>query len=119
MFLFGVSEVLHFEVPQSARIFGVLTKTNDPPGKPKEQKQKTLQLGRALGHFIFSLIGLKRILFANIFQNGTFYIFPYWAQEDLIYLYFSKALKAPPSQDAKTAAARAGGGNPGASRRGV
>ena len=33
-------------------------------------------LGRALGHFLFSLIGLKRILFTN---------------------YFSKALKAPPS----------------------
>ena len=26
-------------------------------------------LGRALGHFIFSLIGLKRILFTNIFQK--------------------------------------------------
>ena len=26
-------------------------------------------LGRALGHFIFSLIGLKRILFINIFQK--------------------------------------------------
>ena len=25
--------------------------------------------GRALGHFIFSLIGLKRILFINIFQS--------------------------------------------------
>ena len=28
-----------------------------------------LLLGRALGHFIFSLIGLKRILFTNIFQR--------------------------------------------------
>ena len=28
-----------------------------------------LFLGRALGHFIFSLIGLKRILFTNIFQK--------------------------------------------------
>ena len=28
-----------------------------------------LRLGRALGHFIFSLIGLKRILFTNIFQR--------------------------------------------------
>ena len=27
------------------------------------------QLGRALGHFIFSLMGLKRILFTNIFQK--------------------------------------------------
>ena len=27
------------------------------------------QLGRALGHFIFSFIGLKRILFTNIFQK--------------------------------------------------
>ena len=26
-------------------------------------------LGKALGHFIFSLIGLKRILFTNIFQR--------------------------------------------------
>ena len=26
-------------------------------------------LGRALGHFIFSLIGLKRILFTNIFKS--------------------------------------------------
>ena len=26
-------------------------------------------LGRALGHFILSLIGLKRILFTNIFQK--------------------------------------------------
>ena len=26
-------------------------------------------LGRTLGHFIFSLIGLKRILFTNIFQK--------------------------------------------------
>ena len=26
-------------------------------------------LGRALGHFIFSLIGPKRILFTNIFQK--------------------------------------------------
>ena len=26
-------------------------------------------LGRALGHFIFSFIGLKRILFTNIFQK--------------------------------------------------
>ena len=26
-------------------------------------------LGRALGHFIFSLIGLKTILFTNIFQR--------------------------------------------------
>ena len=26
-------------------------------------------VGRALGHFIFSLIGLKRILFTNIFQR--------------------------------------------------
>ena len=25
--------------------------------------------GRALGHFRFSLIGLKRILFTNIFQK--------------------------------------------------
>ena len=37
-----------------------------------------LKLGRALGHSIFSLIGLKRILFTII---------------------FSKALKAPPSKD--------------------
>ena len=29
----------------------------------------TAFLGRALGHFIFSLIGLKRILFSNIFQK--------------------------------------------------
>ena len=28
-----------------------------------------LSLGRALGHFIFALIGLRRILFANIFQK--------------------------------------------------
>ena len=28
-----------------------------------------VSLGRALGHFIFSLIGLKRILFTNIFQK--------------------------------------------------
>ena len=27
------------------------------------------RLGRALGHFIFSLIGLKRILLSNIFQR--------------------------------------------------
>ena len=27
------------------------------------------QLGRALGHFILSLIGLKRILFTDIFQK--------------------------------------------------
>ena len=27
------------------------------------------RLGRALGHSIFSLIGLKRILFTNIFQK--------------------------------------------------
>ena len=26
-------------------------------------------LGRALGHFTFSVIGLKRILFTNIFQR--------------------------------------------------
>ena len=26
-------------------------------------------LGRALGHFVFSLIGLNRILFTNIFQK--------------------------------------------------
>ena len=26
-------------------------------------------LGMALGHFMFSLIGLKRILFTNIFQK--------------------------------------------------
>ena len=26
-------------------------------------------LGRALGHFMFSLIGLKTILFANMFQK--------------------------------------------------
>ena len=38
---------------------------------------RDLQLGRALGHFIFSFIGLKRILFTNI---------------------CSKALKAPPRQ---------------------
>ena len=29
----------------------------------------TLELGRALGHFIFSLNGLTRILFTNIFQR--------------------------------------------------
>ena len=28
-----------------------------------------LEVGRALRHFIFSLIGLKRILFTNIFQR--------------------------------------------------
>ena len=28
-----------------------------------------LNLGRALGHFKFSLVGLKRILFTNIFQK--------------------------------------------------
>ena len=28
-----------------------------------------IDLGRALGHFIFALIGLKRILFTNIFQK--------------------------------------------------
>ena len=38
-------------------------------------------LGRALGHFILALIGLKRILFANI---------------------FSKAFKAPPSHKGLT-----------------
>ena len=27
------------------------------------------KLGRALGHFMFSLIGLKRIFFTNIFQK--------------------------------------------------
>ena len=27
------------------------------------------RLGRAVGHFIFSLIGLKRILFTNVFQR--------------------------------------------------
>ena len=27
------------------------------------------KLGRALGHFIFSPIGLKRILFTNIFEK--------------------------------------------------
>ena len=27
------------------------------------------RLGRALGHFIFALIGLKRILLTNIFQK--------------------------------------------------
>ena len=27
------------------------------------------RLGRPLGHFIFSLIGLKRMLFTNIFQR--------------------------------------------------
>ena len=26
-------------------------------------------LGRALGHFMFSLIGLKKIVFTNIFQK--------------------------------------------------
>ena len=30
---------------------------------------EAVHLGRALGHFIFSLIGLKRILFTNIFQQ--------------------------------------------------
>ena len=39
-----------------------------------------LRLGRALGHFIFSLIGLKRILFTSIFP---------------------KALKAPPRRPFK------------------
>ena len=43
-------------------------------------------LGRALGDFIFSRFGLKRILFTS----GTFYIFPFWTEEDLIYLYFQK-----------------------------
>ena len=32
------------------------------------KKRPTLKLGRALGHFIFSLIGLKRILVTNIFK---------------------------------------------------
>ena len=31
--------------------------------------EQTGLLGRPLGHFIFSLIGLKRILFTNIFQR--------------------------------------------------
>ena len=31
--------------------------------------QGLVELGRALGHFTFSLIGLKRILFTNIFQR--------------------------------------------------
>ena len=33
-------------------------------------------LGRALGHFVFSLIGLKRILFTNIFQKQKPHLVP-------------------------------------------
>ena len=32
-------------------------------------KDNNSLLGRALGHFTFSLIGLKRILFTNMFQK--------------------------------------------------
>ena len=46
-----------------------------PEFKVRRSDRDTL-LGRALGHFIFSLIGLKRILFTII---------------------FAKALNAPPS----------------------
>ena len=35
----------------------------------KASRYGFLHLGRALGHFIFSLIGLKMILFTNIFQK--------------------------------------------------
>ena len=49
----------------------------DPEGQgpAADRVMPAKKLGRALGHFIFSLIGLKRILFTNT---------------------FSKALKAPP-----------------------
>ena len=51
---------------------------------PRFEKHVEL-LGSALGHFIFSLIGLKRILFTN---------------------YFPKALKAPPRLGARGKSAR-------------
>ena len=54
---------------------GVLNPGNKIPRRVWDQDEIAI-LGRALGHFLFSLIGLKRILFTN---------------------YFSKALKAPPS----------------------
>ena len=34
-----------------------------------KKEKKTYHLGRALGYLIFSLVGLKRILFTNIFQK--------------------------------------------------
>ena len=39
-------------------------------GACSEMELNQLQLGRALGHFRFSLIGLKRILFTNIFRKN-------------------------------------------------
>ena len=36
---------------------------------PNSQRRLFAVLGRALGHFMFSLIGLKRVLFTNIFQK--------------------------------------------------
>ena len=40
------------------------------PTNPKHQEPlKHMKLCRALGHVIFSLIGLRRILFTNIFQK--------------------------------------------------
>ena len=43
------------------------TSDNAQPREPIALNQGIL--GRAFGHFIFSLIGLKRILFTNIFQK--------------------------------------------------
>ena len=39
------------------------------PGEGWRLELVRILLGRALGHFIFSLIGLKRILFTNFFQK--------------------------------------------------
>ena len=51
---------LHVEAPTSSRAgVSVWTVKLNPMSYP----------GRALGHFIFSLVGLKRILFTNIFQR--------------------------------------------------
>ena len=42
------------------------------------KKRPTLKLGRALGHFIFSLIGLTRILVTNIFKALLGFGVPYF-----------------------------------------
>ena len=44
-----------------------LPSPNPEPESPSPKPET--HLGRDLGHFIFALIGLKRILFTNIFQE--------------------------------------------------
>ena len=43
--------------------------THDSTLRPALPQSSAAPLGRALGHFVFSRMGLKRILFTNIFQR--------------------------------------------------